>query len=66
MGLSNRTVEKTVDIGRISSGRVSVISYINQISLKFKHKMVISQEDFIFLKPTSKVTSVDGSKENYL
>lgn len=43
-----------------------MISYISQISLKFKHKMVISQEDFIFLKPTSKVTSVDGEKESYL
>lgn len=38
---------RSVDIGRISTGKINVISYIDQIALKFSHEMVSSQDNFI-------------------
>lgn len=34
-------------IGRISTGKINVISSIDQIAFKFSHEMVISQDNFI-------------------
>lgn len=47
---------QSVYIGRISTGEINVISYVNQIAFKFRHEMVIRQDNFIVKNcPNSKV-----------